>query len=216
MCGRFTIHAPPELIEELFDAEGALALPASVRSARAHLAPTDPVMIVRAPSAEEKRRVLEVARWGLAGAVKMINTRQETLFEKQAAAARTRRCLIPAEGFFEWKKFSGPGRAVIKQPHRIRMKDGSLFAMAGIFERTRSPEGEWVESCSILTTEPNALLATIHHRMPVIVARENWDLWLDPSIRTRAPLEHLFSPFPAEEMAAEPLGEEPKQIGFDF
>jgi putative SOS response-associated peptidase YedK len=218
MCGRFTISLPPEQIEEAFDATGAGSLPPGVRNARYNVAPTQDVVIVKRAkeaagekqrakaAAGEKQRVLEAARWGLAGAAKMINARQETVFEKQpfASAVRARRCLVPADSFFEWKKLS-PGPRGLKQPMRIRLKDGALFAMAGIFAKWQSPAGEWIETCSILTTAPNDLVQPVHDRMPVILGPDSWDLWLDPTIKDREPLEHLFLPFPAEQMVAEPV-----------
>jgi putative SOS response-associated peptidase YedK len=236
MCGRFTLTVPPEMLKELFGVDDVASLPA-----RYNIAPTQDVAIVRR-SRQTGKKKLDLARWGLAGTAKMINARQETVFEKPpfASAVRARRCLVPADGFFEWRPAADGG----KQPIRVRVKDQLVFAMAGIFERWKSPAGEWVETCSVITTKPNELVAPVHDRMPVILAPESWELWLDQSVRDREPLEHLFAPFPAAQMIAEPVSRrvndvnnddpscievvseevaspparksKPKQLGFDF
>src|SRR5690349_9739712 len=207
MCGRFTLTVPQEMLGELFGIDPLASLPP-----RYNIAPTQDIVIVRR-SRQDGTKKLDLARWGLAGTAKMINARQETLFEKApfAASARTRRCLVPADGFFEWRAQPEGG----KQPLRIHLKDGRIFAMAGIHERWKSPAGECVETCSVVTTRPNALLAPIHNRMPVIVAPEDWELWLDPKIQAREPLEHLFLPFPAEALAADPVSRRVNDVSND-
>lgn len=182
---------PPEELEALFDAK----LPAEILP-RYNVAPTQEVIIA-------KKKKLELARWGLVGSAKMINARQETAFEKSpfANAMKQSRCLVPADSFFEWKKLPRG----IKQPLRIMMKDENTFAMAGIFAKYKSPAGEWVQTFSVLTTEANELMREVHDRMPVILARDSWELWLDQTVRIREPLEHLFLPFPAEQMKMVPV-----------
>jgi putative SOS response-associated peptidase YedK len=186
MCGRYSLSLPPEELEALFDAQAPANLPP-----RYNIAPTQDVLIA-------KKKKLELARWGLIGSAKMINARQETAFEKSPfkSAIKQQRCLVPADSFFEWKKLAGG----IKQPFRIMVRDHDIFAMAGIFAKWKSPAGEWVETCSILTTSANEMMQEVHDRMPVILARESWELWLDQTVRVREPLEHLFLPFPAEQM----------------
>jgi putative SOS response-associated peptidase YedK len=208
MCGRFTVTVPADTLGEIFGAEGAPNLPP-----RFNVAPTQDVVIVRRKKGEDKR-VLETARWGLAGTAKMINARQETIFEKApfVSAVKKRRCLVPADGFFEWKKLAG---GKIKQPLRIRLQDGKIFAMAGVHEKWKNPAGEWVETCSVLTTKPNSLVAGVHDRMPVILPEDAWELWLDPSIQDREPLEHLFLPFPPEQMIAEPVSRRANDVNND-
>jgi putative SOS response-associated peptidase YedK len=137
---------------------------------------------------------------------RMINARAETVEEKPAfrAAFKRRRCLLPADGFYEWRS---TGKA--KQPYYISLRDGGPFALAGLWESWTSPDGGVIESCTILTTEPNELMATLHNRMPVIVDEPDYGLWLgsggDASKEELGVLPHLFRPFPAEAMTAYPV-----------
>lgn len=133
---------------------------------------------------------------------KMINARAETVAEKSAFRElfKNRRCLIPADGFYEWKK-----EGKTKQPFHFGMADDSIFAFAGIWNRWNSPLGEIIETCSILTTMPNALLADVHDRMPVILPLEHYDLWLDPGFRNTGDLKELLRPFNASLMKLYPV-----------
>ncbi len=194
MCGRYSLTTPVEGLRLLFDfAEQPNLKP------RYNIAPTQEVAAVRAappagatedvagPGEGRAGRHLVLLRWGLipswakdpAIGARMINARAETLAEKPAfrSAFRQRRCLIPADGFYEWqKRDTGP-----KQPYRIAGRDGGPFAFAGLWERWRDPaEGRDIESCAIITTGANALLSPIHNRMPVVLAPESYDLWLGP------------------------------------
>ncbi len=132
----------------------------------------------------------------------MINARAETVSEKPAfrAAIRRRRCLIPADGFYEWKRAGGR-----KQPYYVRMRDAWTFAFAGIWESWKGGEGEAIESCALLTTGPNELLEPIHDRMPVIIPPGGYDLWLSPEVGDPSALSSFFSPYPSEEMVAYPV-----------
>ena len=132
----------------------------------------------------------------------MINARAETAATKPAfrSAFRERRCLIPADGFYEWKKL-GSRR---KQPYCIVTNDGTPLALAGLWERW-GRRGESIESCTILTTEANELLAGMHDRMPVVLPRDAWDRWLDPDCRDLDELRSLLIPFPAARMEAWPV-----------
>jgi len=125
---------------------------------------------------------------------KLINARSETVTSKPAfrEAFESRRCLVPADGFYEWSRAEKA-----KQPFHFGMHDDSLFAFAGLWHRRRDHGGQVVESCSILTTAPNALLADVHDRMPVILFPEHYDLWLDPGFRRVQALQELLSPFDA-------------------
>jgi putative SOS response-associated peptidase YedK len=146
---------------------------------------------------------------------KMINARSETVAEKPSfkRAFKSQRCLIPADGFYEWQKQeSGP-----KQPYFIRMVDKQPFALAGIWEKWKNPEdGTIIQSCSILTTEPNAVVKPIHKRMPVIINPKKFDLWLDPEIDEITDLKKLLKPYQASVMTAYPVSlyvNTPKNIG---
>lgn len=175
--------------------------------ARYNIAPTQGVAVIRA-SAEGRR--LDMLRWGLIPAwVKeprqaptLVNARSDTLLEKPSfrGAFRSRRCLIPADGFYEWKTIGGR-----KQPMYFSMKDGGVFALAGLWERWEGPDGRIIESCTTLTTEPNALVTTVHDRMPVIVPPEAFDLWLDPRLTDPQRLMGLLGPYPAERMQGHPV-----------
>jgi putative SOS response-associated peptidase YedK len=132
----------------------------------------------------------------------LINAQAETAAIKPAfrVAFRKRRCLILADGFYEWKK---EGRH--RQPFHIRLRDGRPFAFAGLWERWEGPEGGSIDSCTILTTTSNPLVAEIHDRIPVILAPQDYDLWLDPAVQEPDRLQPLLRPYPAEEMTAYPV-----------
>ena len=127
----------------------------------------------------------------------MINARAETVAEKPSfrAAFRQRRCLVAADGFYEWRKTAEAPKAP-KQPYYIRLESGEPFAIAGLWERWRDPAGETVESCTLITTEANPALAPIHHRMPVILASADYDAWLDARPASPAALHDLLRPLP--------------------
>ena len=179
---------------------------------RYNIAPSQPVLAVRTSPAAG-RREFAMPRWGLVPAWardatignRLINARAETVSEKPAfrRAFRERRCLIPADGFYEWKK-EGAG----KRPFYVRRRDGAPFAFAGIWERWEGTGGEAVETCAILTTEPNELLAPLHDRMPLIVPPEEYGRWLDPSLRAPERLAPLLRPFPSAALEAFPVGRE--------
>jgi len=203
MCGRFTLYASPEQLAALFD------LPeAPILAPRFNIAPTQPVGIVRIDP-RTRQRAWALTIWGLIPSwskdpsigARMINARAETVPEKPSfrAAFKRRRCLVPASGFYEWKPVGK-----VKQPYYIGPQDGGIFALAGLWETWVGPDGGEVDSCTILTTDPNDLMATIHNRMPVILAPEDWSEWLgvggDDSPAKLSKLQHLFRPFAAEQM----------------
>jgi putative SOS response-associated peptidase YedK len=188
MCGRFATQLPPELIARLFRTAGPL--PSSAPNW--NLAPTDPAMLVRT-DADAGQRVLEVLRWGLVPfftkdlkkAARPINARAESVATNgmfKAAFAR-RRCLIPADAFYEWKT-TPEG----KQPFAAARADGAPLALAGIWESWRDPSGEILRSFAILTTRANADTAVLHDRMPVIIEEEDWRTWLGELPRDPTPL----------------------------
>ncbi len=203
MCGRFTLAVAGEQLALRFNLDEAPIL-----EARYNIAPTQLVVMIRQ---DDGRRVVELARWGLipswskdasAGA-RMINARAETVGDKPAfrAAFRQRRCLIPADGFYEWQASVGG-----KQPYYARLATGEPFAMAGLWERWQAPDGAWIQSCTIITTTANEILLPLHDRMPAILAPEHYCLWLDPTIRDPGPLQALLGPYPAERMRVYPVG----------
>jgi putative SOS response-associated peptidase YedK len=132
----------------------------------------------------------------------LINAQAETAATKPAfrVAFRKRRCLIPADGFYEWRKENRH-----KQPYCIRLRDGRPFAFAGLWEHWEGREGKTIDSCTILTTTPNEVLAPLHHRMAVILPSSEYDRWLDPSVQEVERLQPLLRPYPAEEMTAYPV-----------
>jgi putative SOS response-associated peptidase YedK len=204
MCGRFTLLAPGESIADLFQ------LPETPHLApRYNIAPTQPVAAVRV-NRDTRRRELTHFHWGLIPrwakdpkiGSRMINARSETAAEKPSfrVAFKYRRCLVPADGFYEWQKMNGR-----KQPVRIQMGDGRPFAIAGLWEHWSSPDGSELESCTLLTTEPNDLLKPVHNRMPVILAPADFDRWLDPGAQHPGEVQDLLRPYPSGEMRFYPV-----------
>ena len=200
MCGRYNIITDAKALFEAYQIEAGLG---AEGLARYNVAPsTDQLVVLN----EAGHRVARPHRWGLiphwakdaAIGYKTINARGETVAVKPAfrAAFRQRRCLVPATGFYEWKVQGGG-----KQPYLIRMKSGALFSFAGLWESWPGPEGE-VRTFTIITTEPNALMARIHDRMPVIVPRAQYASWLDPALRDPAEIQPMIASYPAEELQA--------------
>lgn len=202
MCGRFTQHHSPGEIAARF---GVTQTSLPIEPAY-NIAPTQPVAVIT----QDGDRRLETHRWGLIPSWSrdpdlnkgLINARAETLAEKPSFkyALTRRRCLIPADGFYEWKKESS-GR----QPMYMRLRDGNLFAFAGLWEEWQSPDGSPLRTCAIITVAPNELLAPIHNRMPAILTREQEAVWLDPTLRNPADVLPLLQPYSAERMEAYPV-----------
>ncbi len=202
MCGRFVAKKPPQEIARWFRTTG---VPPNYPP-RYHIAPTDEVLTVRY-NPEDGLRHLNALRWGLVpiwakdrkGAAKLINARSETAASlttfKDAYAKR--RCLIPADGVYEWRVIDDK----TKEPFAIMPADNPLFAFAGLWERWRDPESkEIVRSCTILTTTANDLLRPIHERMPVILDETDWSRWLGESTAAPDELRALLKPYPADRM----------------
>lgn len=239
MCGRYTQTKSGGVIASAF----SIDVPQSgfpSPSPRYNIAPTQPVVAIIQPSAQREYRIFQ---WGLIPSwskdpsigSRMINARAETVAEKPSfrTAFKRRRCLIVADGFYEWKKAekqkaeepkikelkikepkskaqkagqrSTANTKPKKQPYYIQMADQALFGMAGIWESWESGDGSYVESCTILTTEPNALMRPIHNRMPVIIHPADYDLWLDPTVQKGAAVQHLLRSFEADAMQAYPV-----------
>jgi putative SOS response-associated peptidase YedK len=202
MCGRFALYVSEADLAALF---GCPELAGFRLERRYNIAPGQWILILRP---EGGARVPRLARWGLipswtkdpAGGPRPINARAETLARKPSfrTALDRSRCIVPASGFFEWRKAD-------RQPFFIRMKGGAPFAFAALEETWRGPEGT-VRTCAVITTEPNGLVAPVHDRMPVILGPEAREAWLDPGNRDREALLALLRPFPAEAMEAWPVG----------
>ncbi len=182
MCGRYLVTMAPEMMAELFGFIDRPNFPP-----RYNIAPTQPVPVIRL---DEGVRRFHLMRWGLipswsraSPASLLINARAETLADKPSfrGAFRHHRALMPADGFYEWQTIGAGG----KQPHLIRRRDGAPFAMASVSDRWLGADGSEIDSCAVVTTAANATLAPIHHRMPVILAEEDWARWLDPATTTR-------------------------------
>jgi len=206
MCGRFTLFSSAEEIAQMFEVDLPDLLPSY------NIAPSQTINAI-AQMPDRLKRELYRFRWGLipswakdsAIAYKLINARSETASEKPSfrSAFKHRRCLIPTDGFYEWQH-SEDGKAK-KQPYFFSLKDGNPFALAGLWESWKSPDGEVIESCTILTTEANDILRPIHDRMPVILESKGWDMWLDPSFDNKNELQAILKPYPAEAMTAHPV-----------
>jgi putative SOS response-associated peptidase YedK len=210
MCNRFALPVSPEEIASHFELPSLEAFPP-----RYNVAPGEGIFVVRQ---DEGARVLDVSSWGLRPSFTrgpgkpLMNVRAETLRGKPGSAplAREGRCLVPAGGFFEWRRV---GRA--RQPWYCRLTDSPLLGLAAVSELV--PE-EGADSparhCAIVTTQPNALVAEVHDRMPVIIPREHYAAWLDPRIDLRD-IVSLLEPFPAERMTAYPVSSQVNRAGFE-
>jgi putative SOS response-associated peptidase YedK len=193
MCGRYTLTVTPEVLRALFGYQEQPNFPP-----RFNIAPTQPIAIVRLM---DGKRQFALVRWGLLPSwVKdpkaftlLINARGETVAEKPAfrAAMKRRRCLIPADGFYEWQAVGGR-----KQPFYVRAKSGASFAFAGLWETWTGPNGEEVDTGTIVTTSANKTLAPIHERMPVVVPPDAFDLWLNCAEVDATTAAALIAPAP--------------------
>lgn len=210
MCGRFTLTVDPADLREAFD---LAAPPPADLAPRYNIAPTQAVAAIP----NEAPRHVELLQWGLIPSWakdpkignSLINARGETVAEKPAfrAALKRRRCLILADGFYEWKR-EGAGREARKTPMYIQMKDGRPFALAGLWEAWKPKEAgddAWVRTCTIITTAPNTLMASIHDRMPVILPPEAYAAWLTPGELPTVEALALLQPFDAAAMTARPV-----------
>ena len=205
MCGRYRLSRRKQIIEERFETDPW----DDDWNPRFNIAPTQPIPVIRRHPKQPIRQV-SLMKWGLipswakdpSGAARMINARSETAHTLPAfrEAMKLRRCLVPADGFYEWQR-----RGSAKQPFCFEIGDGGLFAFAGLWERWRDPSGQWVKSCSILTTTPNAVTSAVHDRMPVILQPESYDLWLDPGIQDVQGISELLKPYDARLMRSYPI-----------
>jgi putative SOS response-associated peptidase YedK len=206
MCGRFSVSLPPDEVARYFRISGPLPnFPPRYNMAPAQLAP-----IVRF-NPETNTRQLDLVRWGLIPSwakdmkigSNLINARVETVATKPAfkgACAKGRRCIVPANGFFEWQKLGDR-----KQPMFITLKSGAPMGMAGLWENWKDPQGNWLRSFTIITGDPNELVAPVHNRMPVILRPDDYGLWLGETPADPEALRAACTPYPAEDMRAYPI-----------
>ena len=204
MCGRYFLHSTADQLTQLF---GEMPMP--LLEPRYNIAPTQPVPIVRQDA--QGRREMVLVRWGLIPSwskgpdtrYSMINARAETVAQKPAYrnAFRYRRCLVPADGFYEWR--TAPGG---KQPHVLRARDRTPLALGGLWEHWQDADGNEIESCAILVREANAQVRPIHERMPVVITPGAFDLWLDVHAQKPQPLETLLAAQQPPELDIYPVG----------
>ena len=215
MCGRFTLHHSPEQVAQRFEVQQTLFdFPP-----RYNIAPMQPIAVITRNSHGDDKTVLEGFRWGLvpswakdaAIGSKMINARVETLSEKASfkTALKRRRCLIPADGFYEWKT-----DAKTKIPHHIRFRDERIYAFAGLWEEWQAPDGSPLRTATIITGPPNDLLSTLHHRMAVILRPDLEKVWLDPKLEVGDALD-LLQIYPDEELEAFVVGRNVGNVVYD-
>jgi putative SOS response-associated peptidase YedK len=208
MCGRFVSATPPDQVAAYFGAEA----PEALLEPSYNVAPTTDIYAVLS---DGTTRHVDAFHWGLVPrwakdpkiGSKMINARAETVAEKNAyrSAFKKRRCLIPADGFYEWQKVAGQKA---KQPFFIHRPDGEPYAFAGLWETWKGPDGtsdEVLRSCTIITTTPNSEMAKIHDRMPVILPPEAWDTWLDRDNEDLELLGKLLVPAPPHLIVLRPI-----------
>ena len=203
MCGRFSLGATIR-VGQLFDLPNWPDTPP-----RYNIAPSQEVSAV-IQNRETGTREIRPFRWGLvrswakdaAIGTRLINARSETAATTPAfrKPLRDRRCLILADGFYEWKR-----EGARTQPYYIKLWDGAPFAFAGLWDRWQPPDGPPLDTCTILTTTPNAVLRAIHDRMPVILPPDAYNVWLDPAMRDVERVQALLTPYPAEQMIAYPV-----------
>jgi len=215
MCGRYRLSRRKQLIEEHFDT----AAWDDDWNPRYNIAPTQPVPIIR-QHPKEPVRLLSLMKWGLvpswakdtSGAARMINARSETAHTLPAFRdpIRFRRCLIPADAFYEWKRTTTG-----KQPFCFEVNEGELFAFAGLWDGWKDASGQWIKSCSILTTTPNAVTTTVDDRMPVILQPSDYDLWLDPGMTNAQVISELLKPFDARLMRSYPVSARVNHVAND-
>ncbi len=204
MCGRFTLAVDPSELQEAF---GNYSFPPKY-APRYNIAPTQPILAIP----NDAKNAAGFFIWGLipswakdpAIGSRLINARAETLAEKPSfrGSLKYKRCIIPADGFYEWQ--SRPGIRA-KVPNFIHMQDGRPFAFAGLWDEWQSPEGGLLRSATIITTVPNSLMAQLHNRMPVILPPESYDAWLDPAPRSAESVLPLLQPYEAGLMEAYPV-----------
>jgi|SRR5579864_8922445 len=215
MCGRYRLSRRKQIIEEYFET----APWEDEWSPRYNIAPTQQVPVIRQHPKEPIRQI-SLMKWGLIPnwakdpsiASGTINAKSETAATKPAFRdpMKYRRCLIPADGFYEWKR-----TGTSKQPYCFEVDDGGLFAFAGLWDGWKGGNGSWLRTCTILTTMPNSVTSAIHDRMPVIVNPDSYDLWLDPGMQNVAAISELLKPYDAQSMRCYPVSSRVNHVAND-
>jgi putative SOS response-associated peptidase YedK len=215
MCGRYRLSRRKQILEEHFDT----APWDDDWIPRYNIAPTQQIPVVRQHPKEAIRQI-SLMKWGLIPnwakdpsiATGTINAKSETAATKPAFRDpfKYRRCLVPADGFYEWKR-----TGAAKQPFCFEVNEGELFAFAGLWDGWKDTSGTWTKTCSILTTTPNAVTSAIHDRMPVILDRESYDLWLDPGMNDVQVLSELLKPYDARLMRCYPVSTRINRVAND-
>jgi len=205
MCGRYTLSTPSDLLADLMEVQETPQL-----SQRFNIAPTQEAPILRLADDPSPHREIVLLKWGLVPfwakdptiGNRMINARAETVAEKPSFrdSFKKRRCIVLTDGFYEWQK-TGSG----KQPYFFRLQSQQPFGMAGLWDRWEKGDGQPLETFTILTTEPNELVATAHHRMPVILNPRQIELWLDPATDSSSAFGPFWDPYPAADMQGFPV-----------
>jgi len=215
MCGRYRLSRRRQIVDEYFDtaSDGPEWAP------RYNIAPTQAIPVIR-QDPKKPRRDVSLMRWGLIPfwareasiAAQMINARSETAATKPAfrESLATRRCLVPADGFYEWSR-----TRKVKQAYCFEVNDGELFAFAGLWDRWKDLNGNWIKTCSILTTTPNAVTSAVHDRMPVILDRADYDLWLDPGMTNVEAVSEILRPCDARIMRCYPVSNRVNHVAND-
>jgi putative SOS response-associated peptidase YedK len=210
MCGRFTLSLDGEKLRNRFDLADTLDL-----EPRYNIAPTQSVAVVRL---EAGLRRLPSLRWGLvpswaeaADGPPLINARAETVRRKPSfkESLERRRCIVPADGYYEWKKVPG-----YKQPYHIRLKGRRMFGMAGLWDSWKGSSGSIIESFAIITTESNTISSTVHNRMPVILPEDSWSDWLNTEVLDST-VDSLMAPFPSDMMEMEQVSPVVNRVATD-
>lgn len=204
MCERFTLTIDPAELKDIF---GNFTFPTRF-SPRFNIAPSQPILAIP----NDAKNAADFFSWGLIPswskdptiARRLINACGETLAKKPSfrGGFKYKRCLVPADGFYELKTQDGQKTKV---PYFVSMKDRRPFAFAGLWDEWQSPDGGSLRTCTLVTTKPNELMSTLHNRMPVILDQEDYDQWLDPAPQTPERLLPLIRPFPADKMTAYPV-----------
>lgn len=204
MCNRYRLTHSERYLAARFQTSGEFD-----DTPRYNIAPTQPVLTVRREHGEKVRRFTTM-RWGLIPhwakdasiGNRTLNARSETVTKMPAFrdSILNKRCLIPADGFYEWVTV---GR--VKQPFCFEVGEGDVFALAGLSDQWESPEGDVIESCTILTTTPNSLVTEMHDRMPVIVTPDKYEVWLDPDATDFDTIRDILKPYDAEQMRRYPV-----------
>jgi putative SOS response-associated peptidase YedK len=202
MCGRFAQRTPAKTLTTEFQVNDM-----PVIEPRYNIAPTQDILSIRQTDDSREAAML---KWGLVPSwakdisigAKLINARSETVTEKPSfrEAFKKRRCIIPADGFYEWQRSGGK-----KKPYFFRMQNEHPFGFAGLWEKWKATDGQVLETCTILTTEANEVLQPVHDRMPVILHPDDYELWLDVDLRKLDLAKELLRPFPATEMISYPV-----------